>query len=170
MRYPHPKLRAENAVIDKFDDELKATAKEMLSIMYKDDGVGLAAPQVGVNKRLMVFNEEGDITKPQLEMILANPVIVGRSDVMALREEGCLSFPMINGKILRHEWIEIEYQNIGGERVSKRLEGFPARIFQHEYDHLDRVLFIDRFVDEDKALNKKRLEKYVKKYGADAAP
>ena len=170
LKYPHPKLRAENAIIDNFDEELKLIAKDMLSIMYKDDGVGLAAPQVGVNKRLMVFNEEGDITKPQLEMVLANPVIVAKSEGMAVREEGCLSFPMINGKVSRHEWIEIEYQNISGEKVTKRLEGFPARIFQHEYDHLDKVLFIDRFESDDKALNKKRLEKYVKKYGADAAP
>lgn len=165
LKYPNPKLRTENVPVVEFNADLHQMAKEMLLIMYAADGIGLAAPQLGLNVRLMVFNEVGDQGKAEKEMILVNPVILGKSDEKDLREEGCLSFPLISGKVERHKWIEVEYQTISGEKIKKKFEGMPARIFQHEYDHLDKVLFIDRLVPEDKALNQKRLDKYVKKYG-----
>ena len=170
LKYPNPKLRSENAQVTVFDDSLRQKASEMLLVMYAADGIGLAAPQVGINERLMVFNEVGDRNKPDKEMILVNPTILSKSDEKDLREEGCLSFPLINGKVERHTAIEVEYQSLAGETVRKRFEGMPARIFQHEYDHLDKVLFIDRLVPEDKAVNQKRLDKYVKKYGPGSAP
>jgi len=106
-------------------------------------------------------------------MILVNPIISSKSDEDTdLKEEGCLSFPQIYGKVRRHKKIEIEYQTVTGESIKKSLEGkfyiikyflynirtfthlflqgYPARIFQHEYDHLDKVLFIDRFEPDDK--------------------
>ena len=171
LKYPNPKLRSENEPISVFDSALQQKAREMLLIMYAADGIGLAAPQVGINQRLMVFNELGDPGKPDKEMILVNPTILSKSDDKDLREEGCLSFPLISGKVERHKAIEVEYQSIlTGEKVRTKFEGMPARIFQHEYDHLDKVLFIDRLVPEDKAINQKRLDKYVKKYGPGAAP
>lgn len=170
LKYPHPQLRAENAKIELFDDNLKQLASEMLLVMYAADGIGLAAPQVGINKRLMVFNEAGSPSVPEKEMILANPVVITRSEETNLREEGCLSFPLISGHVERHVWIEVEYNNLAGETARVKLQGMPARIFQHEYDHLDKVLFIDRLVPADKAQNQKRLDKYVKKYGPGGAP
>jgi peptide deformylase len=99
-----------------------------------------------------------------------NPIILSTSEETDLQEEGCLSFPQINGQVYRHVWIEVEYQTITGETKQIKFDGFPARIFQHEYDHLDKVLFIDRLIDVDKRMNQKRLDKYVKKFGPGAAP
>ena len=98
--------------------------------------------QVGVNKRLMVFNEKGDSEAAKFEMILVNPIVTGQSEETDLEEEGCLSFPLIQGKVYRHKWISIEYQSISGEKKSLKLEGWPARLFQHEFDHLDKVRFV----------------------------
>jgi len=140
LKYPHPKLRADNAEVVEFGASLQKSASDLLEVMYEsDDGVGLAAPQVGMNVRLMVFNELGERSKPEKEMVLVNPVITARSEETDVREEGCLSFPQIYGKVVRHKWVEIEYQTVTGERLKQRLDGFPARVFQHEYDHLDKV-------------------------------
>jgi len=117
LKYPHPQLRAMNAEVSTFDDSLMQTAKEMLMVMYAADGIGLAAPQVGINKRLMVFNEAGEPEKKEQEMILVNPVITARSVETNLREEGCLSFPQINGDVQRYEWVEIEYQTTSGQKT-----------------------------------------------------
>ena len=99
-------------------------------------------------------------------MILCNPIIKNKSDEIIIKEEGCLSFPLIHGDVERSQWIEIEYSNINGDKITEKLEGMPARIFQHEYDHLDKVLFIDRINDEDKLMNQKKLDKMIRKYGA----
>jgi len=116
LKYPHPQLRANNAEIVEFDESLQQTAKEMLMVMYAAEGIGLAAPQVGINKRLMVFNEAGEPAKKEQEMVLVNPVIIARSEETNLKEEGCLSFPQINGDVQRHLWVEIEYQTVAGEK------------------------------------------------------
>lgn len=170
LKYPHPKLRADNEPISEFNEELKEIVDGMLETMYDDDGIGLAAPQVGINKQLMVFNQDGDPETPEMEMVLCNPRIVSHSEETKLGEEGCLSFPQISGEVARNTWVEVEYQNIKGDTLNIKFEGKPAIIFQHEFDHLNKVLFIDRLVEMDKELNQKRLDKYVKKYGAGAAP
>eukprot|EP01038_Epipyxis_sp_PR26KG_P016114 gene16114-21900_t len=138
LKYPHPKLRQENELIQNFSDEIKQIAKEMFLVMYAAQGIGLAAPQVGINKKLMVFNEAGDDKKPELEMILVNPMIINKSDEFFESEEGCLSFPQIEGRVMRHKWIEVEYQDLTGIKIQTIFKENPARIFQHEYDHLDK--------------------------------
>ncbi|CAN0295317.1 unnamed protein product, partial [Ectocarpus sp. 4 AP-2014] len=99
LKYPHPALRAENEEIEVFDDDVKKLAKDMFKIMYAAKGVGLAAPQVGVNKRLMVFNPEGDAKNWLDEAILVNPKIVASGKGRITAEEGCLSFPGMEGKV-----------------------------------------------------------------------
>ena len=170
LEYPHPLLRAPNADVTEFDDELKQLTKEMFAIMYASRGVGLAAPQLGINKRLMVFNPEGDPKKWLSELVLCNPEIEEYSTSTALEEEGCLSFPGFTADVMRSQNIQVKWQGLNGKVKRKKLRGWEARIFQHEYDHLDKVLFIDRLVPEDKAVNQKRLDKYVKKYGPGSAP
>ena len=115
----------------------------------------------------MVFNGHG---KRDKDMILVNPRILNASNETDIDEEGCLSFPLINGMVTRHKWIEVEYQNASGAICTQRFQDLEARVFQHEYDHLDKVLLVDRIVEEDLKLNAKRLEKAVKKYGAGGAP
>jgi peptide deformylase len=170
LKYPHPQLRAENEEVTVFDERLADKARQMLLVMYAADGIGLAAPQVGINQKLMVFNEMGDPENVDKEMILVNPSIISKSEDTNMREEGCLSFPQINGEVERSISIDVEYQTLTGEKKEVKLENLPARIFQHEYDHLDKVLFIDRFEERDQKINKKRLDKYIKKYGPGGAP
>lgn len=111
--------------------------------MYQDNGVGLAAPQVGVNVRLMVCNETGERGRGQ-EMILVNPEIVAASKATTTGEEGCLSFPGIYANVSRAVEIEVRAQNERAEVVQFKMSGWPAIIFQHEYDHLQGVLYHDR--------------------------
>uniref|UniRef100_A0A7R9YZE9 Peptide deformylase n=1 Tax=Chlamydomonas euryale TaxID=1486919 RepID=A0A7R9YZE9_9CHLO len=98
VKYPDPRLRAVNAKVGVFDESLLRLAKEMIEVMYQDDGVGLAAPQVGINLRLMVFNPDGQ-GKPGNEAILCNPEIMSMGGQKVAMEEGCLSFPRIYGRV-----------------------------------------------------------------------
>jgi peptide deformylase len=140
----------------------------MLATMYADNGIGLAAPQVGVNKRLMVFNEFGDPEDKESEMVLANPIIIDKSSLKGSSEEGCLSFPNMYGEVERHYRVTVDYQDITGQKKKIRLEGYPAVIFQHEYDHLDKVLLIDRFSSTDKKRFAVQLQEMIDRYGPGA--
>lgn len=170
LKYPNPKLRTGNEEVLVFDDKIKVLANEMLLVMYAANGIGLAAPQVGINKKIMVFNEKGSQSKKETEMVLINPSIVDRSSEIDMLEEGCLSFPQIHGQVRRHVWVKVQYSDVQGKATECVLEGLPARIFQHEFDHLDKVLFIDRMEAKDREVNQKRLDKYVKKFGAGGLP
>ena len=169
LRYPHPQLRELNEDITDFGDSLEKMANEMLLVMYAADGIGLAAPQVGINKRLMVFNEKGEPEEKEFEKVLVNPSIVASSEETDMKDEGCLSFPQIYGQVQRSTWVDVKYQDMSGAVVKERFQGFPARIFQHEYDHLDKTLFIDRMIEEDQVKMKRRLDKLIKKYGPGGA-
>ena len=168
LKYPHPALRAENRVIT--EEELKSgdiskIAKEMFLVMYATEGVGLAAPQVGINKCLMVYNETGDKTKWLKEVTMVNPKIVEFSEAKDVEIEGCLSFPGMNGDVERSKWIKVEAQNLKGKKFKKKFKGWEARIFQHEYDHLDGVLYPDRLNDEGKEQVKPRLDELIENFG-----
>lgn len=147
VKYPDPRLRAKNMRIDEFGDSLREFAKEMLVAMVEYDGIGLAAPQVGVNVRLMVFNPEGDPEKGP-DYVLVNPRIVKSSNRHSVFEEGCISFPDIYAEVLRPERVTVEYQDLDGKKCKMQLNGLKARVFQHEYDHLQGVLFHDRMSPE----------------------
>lgn len=166
LKYPHPLLRAGNATVaeDEFNDKLKQTAREMLKIMYASRGVGLAAPQVGVNIRLLVFNPEGDSKAFLQEVVMVNPVIVGSSKRTEVEPEACLSFPGMSGNVRRHEWVKVEGYRLNGKKFRVKYEGWKARIFQHEFDHLEGVMYIDRLSDEDRESVKQRLDELIQDY------
>jgi peptide deformylase len=166
LKYPHPLLRKPNAEIpaEEIEHEAKRIAKEMLAIMYASKGVGLAAPQFGINKRLMVFNPQGDAKAWLQEVVLVNPRIVSKSKSSDVELEGCLSFPGMNGHVRRHEWVKVEATRLNGKKFKIKYEGWAARIFQHEYDHLDGVLYIDRLEHEDREQVKARLQELVDNY------
>jgi len=174
LKYPHPKLRADDAEVDVFDDDLKKTIKELFMVMYACNGVGLAAPQVGINKRIMVFNPDGDPKKWPKEVALVNPKIVDTSSTTDVETEGCLSFPGMDGKVRRHKWVKVEAVNAMGKPIKKKYTGWEARVFQHEYDHLEGKVYIDRLIDDE---DKERvqpvldglIEKYKAEYGDDYA-
>mmetsp|Transcript_6018 Transcript_6018/g.9127 ORF Transcript_6018/g.9127 Transcript_6018/m.9127 type:complete len:250 (+) Transcript_6018:84-833(+) len=168
LKYPHPALRAPNVEIT--EEELKSgefskIAKEMFLVMYATKGVGLAAPQVGINKRLMVFNQSGDKKKWLEEVVMANPKIVEYSDAVDVETEGCLSFPGMDGDVMRSKWIKVEAQKLNGKKMKKKFIGWEARIFQHEYDHLDGIVYPDRLEEEGKGLVKERLGELVEEFG-----
>jgi len=168
LKYPSPSLRAENAECT--EEELKdgtiaKIAKEMFLVMYAAEGVGLAAPQVGINKKLMVYNESGDKKKWLDEIVMVNPQIVEFSEAKDVEIEGCLSFPNMNGKVERSKWIKVEAQNLKGKKIKKKFKGWEARIFQHEYDHLDGVVYIDRLDEEDRSEVQPVLDELVEEFG-----
>lgn len=151
VKYPHPSLRRKSEVIPpEAFGEAHAIARRMLELMYEANGVGLAAPQVGISKRLMVFNPEGRKERWLDEVILVNPQVVETSSGRDTDVEGCLSFPGMQGDVERHKWIKVEALTPKGRKIKKKYEGYLARIFQHEYDHLEGVVYVDHLSEADR--------------------
>jgi peptide deformylase len=172
LKYPHPSLRAQNAEItpeELKDGSVARIAKEMLLVMYAAEGVGLAAPQVGVNKKLMVYNESGDKQKWLDEMVMVNPRIVDFSEAKDVEQEGCLSFPDMDGDVERSKWIKVEALNLKGKKIKRKFTGWEARIFQHEYDHLDGTVYIDRLTEEGREKVQPRLDELIAEFGQGGA-
>lgn len=163
VEYPDPILRKRNKRINTFDENLKKLVDEMFDVMYKTDGVGLSAPQVGINVQLMVFNSAGERGEGQ-EIILVNPKVMKYSKKTLLFNEGCLSFPNIYADIQRPESLRVDAQDINGAKFAVELSGLPARVFQHEFDHLQGILFFDRMTDEVLDSIRTELESLEKKY------
>jgi peptide deformylase len=137
-----PVLRSPGLEVVEFDDRLRTLAADMHETMHAAPGVGLAAPQIGVPRRLFTFDsgeESGSY---------ANPQIVSRSEETQEGEEGCLSIPGVYFPVVRAMRVTVKAQDLYGEQVTHEAEGFLARIFQHEIDHLDGVLFVDRLDPE----------------------
>lgn len=158
--FPRPALRRTNIPITDFSEDFQGKTKEMISIMYQANGVGLAAPQIGLNELLFVYNPTGSENSKNMERIICNPIITKYSDQVEIEEEGCLSLrsDFVSGRVARSSWIEVEYQNESGQKVKRRLKGFEARVFQHEYDHLNGILCYDRFPPEDREKIQKNIE------------
>ncbi|KAJ4787674.1 Peptide deformylase [Rhynchospora pubera] len=147
VEYPDPILRAKNKRINTFDDNLKKLVAEMFDVMYKTDGIGLSAPQVGVNVQLMVFNSAGEPGEGE-EMVLINPVIYKASKRITTFNEGCLSFPGIYADVERPATIKVDARDVIGAKFKINLSGLSARVFQHEFDHLKGILFFDRMTTD----------------------
>ena len=142
INFPHPILRYEAKPIRRVDANLKAVADRMLELMYEFRGVGLAATQVGLPMRMFVMNATGKQGEGT-ELVFINPVISRpRSNEEA--EEGCLSLPNVHGNVVRAKTIRFNAFDISGKEIDEDVSGFEARIIQHETDHLNGVLFIDR--------------------------
>ncbi len=141
--------------ITKITQEIKTLANDMLDTMYKYDGIGLAAVQIGKKIRMIVYDstyvEEGAKKKP---VIMINPKIVWTSKTTVIVEEGCLSFPEIFEDVERFEKVKVEYIGIDGKKRIKSVNGIEAVVIQHETDHLDGIVFLDR-VDKKKSKNNK---------------
>jgi peptide deformylase len=143
IHYPHPTLRHVSRPLKRVDAELKDMIAEMFELMYEHDGVGLAANQVDLPYRVFIANPEGDPSAKDAECVFINPVIV-KGAGQHEREEGCLSIPGVFAPVVRKETISVQAYNLAGEEVSGELDGLLARVVQHELDHLDGRLFIDR--------------------------
>ena len=141
VKYPDPVLSLPAKAVERFDDALRALAEGMFKVMYDARGVGLAAPQVGVSIRLFVANPEA--SPGEGEAAYVNPEIVG-PDGSVVHEEGCLSVPGINCRVKRFATLTLRALDLDGQAVEVPAEGLAARIFQHEIDHLNGVLLINR--------------------------
>lgn len=161
--YPDPVLVRRAPPLQRIDDEVRECARAMLELMYRESGVGLAAPQVGWNTRLFVMNPEGPENR-EAERVFINPRILGASDEKDVEEEGCLSIPDVRGRVTRSVSVEVEAQDLAGELFRERIRELPARIVQHEYDHLDGILFIKLLSPGEKLLVRKTLRRLEREY------
>jgi peptide deformylase len=144
-QYPEPVLREPATAVSEFSDDLRALVARMTRLMDDANGVGLAGNQVGLLRRLLVYRPDREDAEPRA---LVNPVIVESSDEKASDEEGCLSLGPLRVPVERHVRIAVEGQDENGEAVRVDAEDLEARILQHEIDHLDGVLIIDRTTPE----------------------
>ena len=143
IKYPHPTLRHKSQPLRRVDSELRKIIRQMFDLMYEQDGIGLAANQVDLPYRLFVMNVKADPAAKDQEYAFINPVITHRKG-SAEDREGCLSFPEIFAPVKRPEKIVLSAYSLEGEELSCELDGLYAKAAQHEADHLDGILFIDR--------------------------
>lgn len=157
LHYPNPVLKEKSQPVETFDEELRQLGNDMAETMYDAPGVGLAAPQVGVLKRLITLDCSGH-EEPADLIIAVNPEII-ESEGDCMEEEGCLSVPGYFARVARSAAIRFRYQNLDGETQEREAEGLLAVAVQHEIDHLNGVLFVDRLSSLKRSMFRK---KYLK--------
>jgi len=153
-RYGDPVLRRRAVPIDAVTPELRRLVDDMTDTMYDEVGIGLAAPQVGHSVRLLVVGDE----EGRGVQVLVNPVIT-ESGGSVTAEEGCLSLPGIFADVTRAQWVKLEARDLEGRPIAITARGLRSRVFQHEIDHLDGVLFIDRLDPVARDRIKRRIKK-----------
>ncbi|MFV1883214.1 MAG: peptide deformylase [Balneola sp.] len=146
VTYNDPVLREKGEPVQEFNDEMHAFIADLFETMYNSDGVGLAAPQVGVSLRVFVLDADNmlddDEEKPG-PMAFINPEIIEKKGAKVPMDEGCLSIPDVTDRIIRPETVVVKYKDENFEDQEIEASGWLARVIQHEYDHLDGILFID---------------------------
>ena len=155
--YPDPVLKQKAMPVTAFDEELRRLTGDMLDTMYAAPGVGLAAPQVGVSWRLIVLDCSAKDAGPQ-PLVAVNPEILA-GDGESCEEEGCLSVPEYYASVPRYSRVRVRFQDLAGNSRELEAEGLWAICFQHEIDHLDGILFVDRLSPLKRSIFRK---KYLK--------
>lgn len=148
VRYPHPTLRYRSKNVQRVDRELKTLVAQMFELMYEHQGVGLAANQVDLPLRIFVANPTGKRGEGE-ELVCINPELNFPKGSETERE-GCLSLPGLYGEVKRPAQIQLSAYDLQGNAIERKLDGFLARIVQHEKDHLDGVFFFDRMSEEQR--------------------
>jgi len=160
LKYGSPELRKVSKSVDVFDEELEKLSKNMIETMYSSPGIGLAAPQIGVNIRLVTIDLSVGEDPSQL-MVICNPEITS-SEGEQKNDEGCLSIPDFSDTVVRPQKLTIRAVNLKGEEVQYTAEGLLARCFCHEIDHLNGILFVDRLSPLKRTLIKNKIKKLAK--------
>jgi peptide deformylase len=163
--WPHPVLLSGTKPVERVDDALREVVAEMRRVMFELRGVGLAAPQVGISRRLMLVCPTGE---PGDEVVVLNPEIRSREG-SETDSEGCLSFPGIYGEVERARSIRVAYRDLDLRPREMDLEGWMARIFQHEADHLDGRVFIDKMTPASREAAEPLLEELRRGHAARTA-
>ena len=159
IQYPHPTLRHTSKPLKRVDAELRKIVARMFELMYEHEGVGLAANQVDLPYRLFVTNIEGKSDAKECECVFINPVLSGGRGQLE-DEEGCLSIPGLYAPVTRNETIKVQAYDLAGNEIVREANGLMARILQHETDHLDGTLFIDRLGPTQLAAVRDKLEEF----------
>lgn len=147
--YPDPRLRERAEPIERVDEEIRHAVPRMFEIMYRARGIGLAGPQVALGRRVVVANLAGDPKSKQTEQVFINPEILEKSGRMR-EEEGCLSLPGMVAVVPRAERVVVRYRTLEDRVVERAAEGLEAKLFQHEIDHLDGILLVDKMTPADR--------------------
>jgi peptide deformylase len=167
VKYPHPALRNAAQPVTAIDKDIQLAAAAMLDAMYTNEGLGLAAPQVALPVRLLVMNFEGDPERKEAEFVAINPVIVETKGGTISDREGCLSFPGLYQQVRRAKTVRVQAYNLKGELYEMVCHDLPARVWQHEIDHLDGVLFIDKMGSLGLHRSEKDLQKFIADFEKD---
>lgn len=163
LTYPHPVLKEKCEPVTEITPEIATLAENMLETMYAAKGVGLAAPQVGKKLRMIVMDHGVGENKPEPRVII-NPEIELLGEEIVSEQEGCLSVPLnFRSDVSRHSMVRLKGQDLKGQLLDEILEGFPAIIVQHETDHLDGRLFIDKLSHLRRSLYDTRIKKWIKR-------
>lgn len=149
VQYPHPALRWKSRPVKEIDESLRTIVRKMFDLMYESQGIGLAANQVALPYRLFVLNLTADPQEKSEEHVFINPVITQRRSTQEA-EEGCLSLPKLYGQVRRAQDVTVEAYDLSGRGFEVTVDDLASRAIQHETDHLDGVLFIDRMTDAAK--------------------
>ena len=160
VKYGNAVLEKATKPVEKFDEELAKLCEDMFESMYAANGVGLAAPQIGLGRRLAVV----DVTvgkNPEAKIVLANPEII-RAEGEQREEEGCLSVPGFRGNVARPQYVTVRAQDVTGKSFEMNGEGLLARAFCHELDHLDGILFMKHLGLVKRDLIRRRIRKLKK--------
>ena len=160
LKYGAPELVAKSDPVATFDRGLAALARNMTETMYDAPGIGLAAPQIGINRRLIVIDITGG-EEPDHQMVLVNPSIT-HSEGSQKGEEGCLSIPGFAAFVVRPARVEVEAQHLTGEPLRIEAEELLARALCHEIDHLDGILYLDRVSPLKRDLTRRKIRKLIK--------
>jgi peptide deformylase len=160
VKWPDPVLAKPGETVTVFDAKLKKLVEEMFESMYAAQGIGLAAPQIAISQRITVIDVSFK-KNPEEKLVLINPVII-ENDGKQVEEEGCLSLPEIREKVQRAEWVKVRAQDENGKWFEIEGTELLARAMQHEIDHLDGVLFIDRLSRLKRDLVIRKIKKLIK--------
>jgi len=160
VKYPEPVLSRPGEPVTEFNSDLRKLVDDMFETMYAGQGIGLAAPQVAVSKRLVVIDLSMG-KDPEQKIVLINPEIISHEGRI-YEEEGCLSFPEIREKVVRHAVVRVRAQNAKGEWFEMDGEDLLSRCFQHEIDHVDGVLFTERMTSLKRSMCLRRIRKLQK--------
>ncbi|AEI15829.1 Peptide deformylase [Flexistipes sinusarabici DSM 4947] len=159
VKFPDKTLRKKTKPVEKVSDDILEKLNNMAETMYNAPGVGLAAPQVGIDKRLVVMDITAEDEPPKLEKLINPEVLEYEGEQTG--EEGCLSLPGEYADVKRAEWIRYKYIDENGDEHLQEATGLRARVIQHEVDHLDGILFIDKLSTMKRDMIKKRIKKRI---------
>lgn len=160
VTYPDPVLMRKATPIEEIDNEICEIAQKMLDTMYDACGIGLAAPQVGLSKRLVVLDATGQKTG---ERVFINPQIIEERGE-TVEEEGCLSFPDVMGNVKRSQYVTVTAYNLEGKKLEIEAEGLLSRVWQHEIDHINGRLFIEMMTPASRIANQQKIKEFELTY------